>query len=228
MKRVVLAALVVLFLGFAPIAHAALTNNGGGLIYDTVLNITWYDHLHLYDDWGGSTSWAASLNAGGVTGWTLPTTLPVNGSTYNYNLSYSGSSDFGWNITSPNSEMAYLYYVELGNKGEFALDGSSTTGWFPGQGSTGPFKNLNLNPGVYYWSGTEAPDNNVWFFDFSSGYQWKSWPGNNQVALAVHPGDVLGDGVVLPDGPTTPIPGAILLFGPGLVGLAVIRRRFKK
>jgi len=30
------------------------------------------------------------------------------------------------------------------------------------------------------------------------------------------------------DPPPVPLPGALLLFAPGLVGLAAVRRRFKK
>jgi hypothetical protein len=66
-------------------------------------------------------------------------------------------------------------------------------------------------------------------FGFTEGLQGYESPISALPAIAVHDGDVLGDGVVLPDGPSpTPIPGAILLFAPGLVALAAIRRRFKK
>ena len=129
----------MMFFGFG-MAHAVplpLVDNGEGLIYDPNLNITWYNYVY-YDHTstsGGSTeqgatweeakAWASTVNAGGVTGWRLPHILPVNGSTYNDNDSCNGSTDFSYNISAPGSaypgthasEMAYMYYWELGNLG---------------------------------------------------------------------------------------------------------------
>jgi hypothetical protein len=228
MKRLLLATLLALILGFAPIAHAALINNGGGLIYDTGLNVTWYDYSYN-GTWGGAVSWAASLKVGGVMGWRLPLTLPVNGSTYNYNWSYNGSTDYASNISAPGSaypgtkgsEMAYLYYVELGNVANTDMNGNSLGN---NPVNTGPF--TSLQPGVY-WSGTEyAPGpGRAWSFlfetfpNFAYGGQGSDPQTFTLYALAVHDGDV---------GAPVPIPGAILLFAPGLLGLAAIRRRFKK
>ena len=64
MKRLVLASVVALVLGFTPIAHAALIDNGSGLIYDTGLNVTWYDYTYTGLSGTGATwtqaeSWAA-------------------------------------------------------------------------------------------------------------------------------------------------------------------------
>ncbi len=55
--------------GLSTPAHAALINNGNGLIYDTVLNITWYDHTYMGPQGDGATwsqamSWAAGLKRG--------------------------------------------------------------------------------------------------------------------------------------------------------------------
>ena len=53
-------------------SHAALIDNGGGLVYDTVLDITWAqpDALRTWDD---ANTWAAGLTlGGGVSGWRLP------------------------------------------------------------------------------------------------------------------------------------------------------------
>ena len=230
MKRLVFAALLALILGFSPSAHAVLINNGNGLIYDTVLNITWYDYVY-YGNWVQATAWAASLTVGGTTAgtWTLPTTLPVNGSTYNYNYSWNGSTDYGSNISAPGSaypgstsdEMAYLYYVDLGNKAFIDVNGKfPQSGW--GLTNKGPFTTLESSE---FWSSTQyAPQTGyAWTFDFTVGSQQfgvESGGGNGD-ALAVHSGDI---GVPTP----TPIPGALLLFGPGLLGLAVVGRRFKK
>ena len=97
MKRSIFATAVVLILGFSTLGSAALIDNGGGLIYDTVQNITWYDPAPTPMTWDDAVAWAAHLNVGGVTGWSLPTTP---GETPNY---------------TNEGEMGYLYYNELGN-----------------------------------------------------------------------------------------------------------------
>jgi len=43
MKKVFFLGMFLAVFGFSAIANAALINNGNGLIYDTDLNITWYD-----------------------------------------------------------------------------------------------------------------------------------------------------------------------------------------
>lgn len=114
--------------------------------------------------WDQANNWIAYLNNtnyAGYSDWRLPETLPVNGISYNWNWSYDGSTDRGWNIASPNSEMAYLFYVELGNLGEYDTNGNYQSGFAAGN-SSGPFINIvNLNnPAAafndgWYWSGTD-------------------------------------------------------------------------
>ena len=239
--------LAVLFLVLAFVAAGAtvastakaallpLQYNGYNLFYDPNLNITWYDPAPTGMTLGGALGWAAALTAGGTTAgsWTLPSTLPVNGSTYNYTFSYNGSTDNGYNISAPGSaypgstanEMAYLYYVELGDKGYYNVNGNFQSD----SGLQGAM--LMSLQGMDYWSGTSYPPEPgalAWTFDFGDGGLGLQSPSNHYYALAVHSGDVLGDGVVLPDGPTVPIPATLLLLGPSLVGLASIRRRFGK
>jgi hypothetical protein len=83
MKKILTIAMI---LGLIGTANATLIDNGGGLIYDTDLNITWYDNTYTGTqgngaNWDQANAWATGLNVGGVTGWRLPQTLPVNGST---------------------------------------------------------------------------------------------------------------------------------------------------
>ncbi len=230
-------------------AHAdplPLVNNGGGLIYDPNLGITWYDYTYTGPAGNGATwpqamSWASSLTAGGVSNWTLPTTLPVNGSTYNINIvtvskgpfsgyfspSFDGSTDFGFNISAPGSaypgskgsEMAYLYYVELGNKGYYDTNGNGPYQADSGLQHTGPFSNLLSRE---YWSGTEyEPGTAAWLFYFNGGFQGLGIEDSMfnffDYAIAVHAGDV---------GAPVPIPVAILLFAPGLAGLAALKKKY--
>jgi hypothetical protein len=39
------------------------------------------------------------------------------GASFNYEFSFDGSTENGLNITSTQSELAYMFYVNLGNKG---------------------------------------------------------------------------------------------------------------
>jgi hypothetical protein len=123
------------------------------LIYDSDLNITWLDFATGRDFWEPQLAWAAglevSINGKVFDEWRLPQVLPVNGSRYNYNVQFDGSTDSGYNISAPgtvyagstSSEMAHLYYTSLGNKSYHYFDGSSPQ---PGYGliNTGPFDNL--------------------------------------------------------------------------------------
>ncbi|MHB8741628.1 MAG: VPLPA-CTERM sorting domain-containing protein [Sulfuricaulis sp.] len=230
--------LFVVALGASAGANAALVSRLGGLAYyDTALGITWLANANAavgsaYDtslpgtglmDWATANAWAASLTVDGVSGWQLPTTGPVNGSSFNYNLSYNGSTDYGYNISAPGSvypgstgsEMAYMFYNTLGNKAFCDTSGSCPqAGW--GLTNAGPFSNVQSN---LYWSGTVyAPNtNNAWDFYFDKGYQDATVKGLNAYAWAVHPGDVAA----------VPIPAAAWLFGSGLLGLIGVARRQK-
>ncbi len=199
--------LAILALSVTVPGHAELINNGNGLIYDTGLNITWYDYSYQ-GSWNNAMSWAASLSVtdaegNSITGWRLPHGTTVGGFDNNA------------------SEMGYLFYTELGNKS--LVDCMDSNGNIqPGYGlvNAGPFTNLKADG---YWEDIS----NSWGFGFAFGFEgpyefyYYSEVGS-AYALAVHDGDISGE-VVAP----TPIPGAIFLFGPGLVGLAALRRRFK-
>jgi hypothetical protein len=187
----------------APV-YATLIDHGNNLIYDTDLNITWYNPNVGNMTWGEAMSWATSLTAGGVTGWRLPTAINQDGS-----LPVSG-----YNLTG--SELGHLYYTELGNTSRppGSINGGLT--------NMGPFTNLRS---VNYWTSTEWArfSGNAWAFSFISGllgYGDKN-PNSTYIiyysALAVHDGNV---GVS-----HTPIPGAVFLFAPGLAGLALLRRK---
>jgi hypothetical protein len=191
MKRLMFVAVLAVVLGFSTLANAALVNNGGGLIYDTDLNITWYDAADYPRNWSDSKTWAAGLTVGNTTAgtWRLPST--VDGP---YVLGYDGTTTAGFNITT--SEMGHLYYTELGNKGYYDVNGKWQSGY--GLVNKGPFTKL-LD--TYYWSGTEHSLDTkfAWFFPFYGGDQTLYSKVNSGSALAVHPGNV---------GAPVPIPGA--------------------
>lgn len=86
--------------------NAALIDNGGGLVYDEDLNVTWLAGANSGGalNWGDALAWAASLDAGGTMGWRLPTADACTG-------------------TSCNGEFNHLFYNELSG-----LTGTPLTG----------------------------------------------------------------------------------------------------
>ncbi|RJQ21479.1 MAG: DUF1566 domain-containing protein [Nitrospiraceae bacterium] len=178
-------------LGFSMQAHAALENRGtdslgNRLIYDSDLDITWYDYTNSNNTWQEQVDWASGLavHLGGniFDDWRLPATVDVPVVSWGYD----GTTASGYNITS--SEMGHLFYTTLGNKGYF-----DTSGQYPQQGwgltNTGDFQNLQYD---YYWSGTEHGSDLAWYFKIGDGEQrfdgWKE--GFTLNAIAVRSGDV--------------------------------------
>jgi hypothetical protein len=229
-----------LLLGFNTFSvQASLVDRGNGMLYDNVLNITWlqdanYAKTSGYSstgqmDWNTATTWAANLVYGGFSDWRLASNTPVaGGAVYNTVYSTNGTTDFGYNITSPNSELAYMYHVNLGVK-----DFISTTGTF--QSNYGIFGNGTINGVNYnsygqnnvglvnnlqsfgYWSGAEVSpgSGNAWDFNTADGFQPNINKVNQLYAWAVRPGDVA----------VVPIPGAVWLFGSAFIGFMGFNRR---
>ncbi len=129
-----------------------------------------------------------------------------NGNEYVNNLSYDGSTDVSYNITSPNNELAYMFSVNLGNlsyydsTGNILQEGSGLT-------NTGSFTGLHE---YYYWSGTELTNTANYSYGFSNivGGQRMYYQPSLHYAWAVRDGDVAA----------VPVPAAIWLFATGLVG----------
>jgi hypothetical protein len=207
--------------------------------YDTVLDITWLaDANHAmttsFDadglmDWTTANNWAAGLNpySSDITGWRLPDTNPVDGVAFDYSSSSDGSTDHGYNISAPDSvypgstgsEMAYMYYNNLGNLGFRDITGMVRG--CPGSPTfcltnTGPFS--NVQPLIYWSAKGYAPDtSNAWLFFFADGFQTDGFKSSAYYAWAVHSGDVGAS--------TVPVPAAMWLFGSGLLGLFGFVRR---
>lgn len=203
----------------------------GQTIYDTDLNVTWLANANLAAtntfgisginangsmNWNTAQSWIGAMNTANYLGyndWRLPTTTDAStidacgGGSY-----YSGGC---WGFNSTGSEMAHLFYSELGNKAYYSTAGVSNQ---PGYGlvSVGPF--INLQPSLY-WSGTEATMmglNTAWLFNIGYGGQFfQNHSDNVEFVFAVRPGSVA----------TVPVPTAAWLLGSGLLSLIGVARR---
>ena len=232
--------LTVSALALSTSVNAALIERLGGLAYyDDVADLTWLaDALSAqtsgYDNdgamtWADANAWAAGLDVAGVTGWRLPDTNPIDGTTADdATLSFIGTEDSGTNVSAPGTlyagsqenELAYLFYNTLGNLSYCDSVLSTTSSCIAQSGNgltnTGPFSNLQSN---YYWSATEyAPvTGNAWLFGMISGDSNNINKAQSFFAWAVHSGDVSA----------VPVPAAAWLFGSGLLGLVGMARRKK-
>lgn len=242
MKKLFVPLYLAMFLGFLGVstAHATLFSRGGGLIYDDVLNVTWLQNANLAEtetfgmsgissygamNWYAANIWINAMNDAsymGFSDWRLPTNVDGPGV-----FGYDGSTTYGWNVTS--SEMGYMFYVNLGNQGWIATDGSYNPGSSSGllnfsfiDGDTGNIMSFMNLQSYEYWSGTEVGfrQSSAWAFDFATGNQHtglKSATGYPSIyyAWAVRSGDVA----------PVPEPHSVVLL---LTGLGFLGRAFKR
>lgn len=178
-------------------------------------------------NWWGAKAWVNYLNSisyAGETDWRLPIISPVNGSSLNPTVSFDGTTDRGFNSAAVNgtaSELAHLFYHELGNLGQFNTAGATQSGF--GVTNAGPFANLEDSG---YWSGTEAGAEYeqgatfAWIFATANGAQGAG-PKTSQGSLFPYFGWAVSPGQVAP----VPVPAAVWLFGSGLIGLVGLARR---
>jgi hypothetical protein len=187
----------------AATAQATLFDRGNGLIYDSDQNITWLKNANQgagssFDNGGSATdglmtwqnaiNWADSLVYQGYSDWRLPTTTDTGASGCDF--AFSGT-DCGYNVDPSTSELAYMFFTNLGNLSAFDTagtfrGGSSGVDW--GVVNSGPFMNLQNDA---YWSGSEyAPNtNNAWNFNTNNGNQNANNKNNELYAWAVRPGE---------------------------------------
>ena len=230
MKKNLITTLVVSLATFVTInsANASLITIGtaayGGseyqLIYDVEDQITWLDYSNSGSTYSGSIAWASSLNAAltinlnegysadwSGTSWRLP------------NVYGSGNNYVNGIITG--SEMADLYYSELGNE---LNDTSLNFGNF-----------TNINSTTYDWYYLTPEPNWAWDPSVGSFAPFFSWGDSAHLAgIGDHliytnslNSGVYGMAVISGEVSAVPIPAAVWLFGSGLIGLVGFARRKK-
>lgn len=184
---------IVLVLALVGNAHALLLNRGGGLLYDTVLDITWTQSAGMANsDWSTVNDWAQNLVYAGYSDWRLPW-----GSVQDKEQSFGILNCLSVPEAScRDNEMGYMYYYNL-------LGGSLAATLAAG------ITDLDGR----YWSGTKRVETAMWYFDFSSGTQNFMAGGVTLNAWAVRDGDVAA----------VPIAGVLALLAVGVAGLAGTR-----
>ena len=206
-----LAALVV-----AADASAQLATRGPNLVYDKTLNITWLRdaNLALSNTFGvpnidpdGSMDLATArafidaLNAAkylGYSDWRLPKIDPIN-EEYNVLPSDDGTTDYSIGITSPHSELAYMFSVNFRNYDHLVDDPKNRfdESLFTNLGCAGTQTDCPV-----YWSGSTYPQNphypmpadSVWIFDMAYGWQSGDYSYSRWYAWPVRDGDSKGAG----------------------------------
>lgn len=172
MKRLYLLLLALaMVIGLSAQSNATLTLRGtdtlgNRLLYDTDLNITWYDYTNGRDVWQNQVNWASAL------------TVDFGGTIFNDWRLTASDTCTGYNCTG--GELGHLFYTELGNVAPPAVNF--------GLVNRGDFQ--NLFPDAFYWTGTEFDINQAWAFSLAFGSQGYGLKDGMSFGLAVRRGDV--------------------------------------
>jgi hypothetical protein len=217
MKSAIAAAALSLGLVVPATTYAALIDRGGGLIYDSDLDITWladanYAETSGFDadgamSWADSMAWVGNLSYGGFSDWRLPVN-PQSDPACSIHF-YDGNGPLGTGIGNDctGAEMGHLY-VELGGVSPASITGIHDADYDLFQ---------NIQSDNSYWSGTEyAPES----ANLAFGYLFASGSGGDSQTVFnkadTHHVWAVRDGDVVPE-------PAGWLFA--LAGLASVGRR---
>jgi hypothetical protein len=214
-SRSALAALFLLAAGIGT-SEATLLDRGGGLIYDDALDITWMQDAQYVLTSGhsstGRLNWNAAVDFASqveyydavrditLTDWRLPRTV-------------NAPSSLGYDTTGLTSELAYMYYINLGYAANTSHDRFTPA---PTSNAYNPFFNIAYRG---YWSETLSDfSDQAWILHFHFGSQELDGISDEQRVWLVMDGDVAK---------SVPEPGTLVLFGLGLAGIEISRRRLR-
>ena len=163
---------------------AALVDNGNGLIYDTVLDITW-GQPDTTRNWDEANAWASGLTLGGVSGWRLPyISVAVGG-----DPGPTGAVDCetASEVECRDNELGYMFYHNLsGTRGQSILT----------SGDPDLVKFPTLQP-ESYWSADTIFSSRTWLFNFNNGGQAHGLTSfGNHYTWAVHDGNISSVGYI--------------------------------
>lgn len=226
----------ILSCGIAGSADAALTSSLGGLaVYDDDLDITWVSNANLAKtnafgvaginadgtmNWATANNWIAAMNAStylGFSNWRLPGTLVPDDVSCTSDAAGTTPSGDSTGFNCNGSEMGHLFYSELNATADTRVTQTGDTM------GLALFSNIMDDetiqpptpPTSSYFSSTEFNTTQAWRFRFGTGSQFAVDKNFDLYAWAVHDGNI---GAV-------PVPGAVWLFGSGLLGLVAMARR---
>jgi hypothetical protein len=203
-------------------AEAALLDRGGGLIYDSDLDITWLANANLgagssFDDgvlatdgamtWQSAMNWVAALEyydtvrAVTYDDWRLPATAQPDPTC----SQQQGGGAFSTGANCTGSELGHMFYTELGGVAYYPVS-------YSGDPDLALFMNLQSDG---YWSEREFDATFAFVLNYEYGLQGSDNKSLGYFAWAVRDGDVA----------EIPAPPAAWLLATGLVALARHARR---
>lgn len=234
-RKYIISSILLLSATVVSPAQAGLINLGNGMIYDDVLDVTWlqdanYAKTSGYDDdgrmnWNDANAWAAGLEYEGYADWRLATVniTDTNGNGLeDCDFQVNGQSDCGFNVLTTNSELAYMFFVNLKNISQFDINGNEQSGWdslntnFTDAESFQIFSFENMFR-LSYWTNTEyTPDNLMaWNFDTDNGMQYRTDKDSSYYVWAVRDGRA----AVPSNAVEVPEPASFMVFSLGIAGL---------